>query len=164
MPFLEIIIFCVGGQCASAHKIMNSRFMLSAIFNASNHILSILSHLFWFVILSWFVFSLIDTLDQIDTRVEKLRKEALGLCEKRDVLLMSMDIIKNNELLQGLNECKLYTLPYTLYVSETVAKTWRTNESLPMFRLNFRFEQMSWKKSLVTRNASTVVWRQLIYV
>lgn len=51
-------------------------------------------------------FRLIDTLDQIDTRVEKLRKEALGLSEKRDVLLMSMDIIKNNELLQGLNECE----------------------------------------------------------
>lgn len=51
---------------------------------------------------------LIDTLDQVDTRVEKLRKEALSLCEKRDVLLMSMDIIKNNELLQGLNECEYF--------------------------------------------------------
>ena len=48
----------------------------------------------------------IDVLDQLDTRVEKLRKEALKLQEKRDVMLMSMDIIKNNELLNNLNECK----------------------------------------------------------
>lgn len=58
------------------------------------------------IVLDRSIFRLVDTLDQIDTRVERLRKEALGLCEKRDVLLMSMDIIKNNELLQGLNECK----------------------------------------------------------
>lgn len=48
----------------------------------------------------------IDVLDQIDMRVEKLRKEALTLSEKRDVLLMSMDVLRNNELLQGLDECK----------------------------------------------------------
>lgn len=48
----------------------------------------------------------IDLLDQIDTRVEKLRKEALYLQERRDGLLMSMDVLKNNELMSGLNECK----------------------------------------------------------
>lgn len=48
----------------------------------------------------------IDVLDQLDTRVEKLRKEALQLQERRDALLMSMDVIKNNEHLAGLNECK----------------------------------------------------------
>lgn len=31
----------------------------------------------------------------------------MTLTEKRDVLLMSMDILKHNELLGGLNECKL---------------------------------------------------------
>lgn len=50
----------------------------------------------------------IDVLDQLDNRVERLRKEALNLSEKRDVLLMSMDIIKNNETLNGLDECKCH--------------------------------------------------------
>lgn len=42
--------------------------------------------------------------------MERLRKEALNLSEKRDVLLMSMDIVKNNESLQGLDECKWTSL------------------------------------------------------
>lgn len=54
-----------------------------------------------------YIYRFVDVLDQLDNRVEKLRKEALSLSEKRDVLLMSMDILKNNELLNGLDECKL---------------------------------------------------------
>lgn len=52
----------------------------------------------------------IKALDYLDNRVEKLRKESMTLTEKRDVLLMSMDILKHNELLGGLNECKCRTL------------------------------------------------------
>lgn len=48
----------------------------------------------------------IKALDYLDNRVEKLRKESMTLTEKRDILLMSMDILKHNELLGGLNECK----------------------------------------------------------
>lgn len=51
----------------------------------------------------------IKALDYLDNRVEKLRKESMTLTEKRDVLLMSMDILKHNELLGGLNECKCQT-------------------------------------------------------
>lgn len=59
----------------------------------------------------FFVCRFIDVLDQIDTRVEKLRKEALQLQERRDALLMSMDVLKNNELMNGLNECKSFDCP-----------------------------------------------------
>lgn len=54
----------------------------------------------------FFIRRFINVLDVLDTRVEKLRKEALNLTEKRDVLLMSMDILKHNELINGLDECK----------------------------------------------------------
>ncbi|XP_062535204.1 BAG family molecular chaperone regulator 2-like isoform X1 [Armigeres subalbatus] len=46
----------------------------------------------------------IGILDQLDSKVEMLRKEALVLQEKKDFLAMSMDLLKNNEYLTGLNE------------------------------------------------------------
>nr|XP_019556966.2 BAG family molecular chaperone regulator 2 isoform X2 [Aedes albopictus] len=46
----------------------------------------------------------IGILDQLDSKVEKLRKEALMLQEKKDFLAMSMDLLRNNEYLTGLNE------------------------------------------------------------
>lgn len=46
----------------------------------------------------------IGILDQLDSKVEKLRKDALMLQEKKDFLAMSMDLLKNNEYLTGLNE------------------------------------------------------------
>lgn len=46
----------------------------------------------------------INVLDQLDNRVEKLRKDAFSLQEKREYLLMSVDLIKNNELLSGMDE------------------------------------------------------------
>jgi len=38
--------------------------------------------------------------------VEKFRKDALNLQEKKDYLLMSMDLIKSNEMLQSMSEGK----------------------------------------------------------
>jgi len=38
--------------------------------------------------------------------VEKFRKDALNLQEKKDYLLMSMDLIKSNEMLQTMSEGK----------------------------------------------------------
>lgn len=46
----------------------------------------------------------IDILDQLDTKVESLRKEALLLRDQKDFLAMSVDLLKNNEYLTGLNE------------------------------------------------------------
>ncbi|KAJ6647015.1 hypothetical protein Bhyg_02233 [Pseudolycoriella hygida] len=47
----------------------------------------------------------INILDQLDTNVERLRREARELQDKRDSLLMSMDLIRNNENFFDLNEC-----------------------------------------------------------
>lgn len=51
-------------------------------------------------------YRVIKILDHLDTQVEKLRKDAVGLAEKRDILHMSMEIIRNNDLMITLNECK----------------------------------------------------------
>ncbi|EDW77429.1 uncharacterized protein Dwil_GK18090 [Drosophila willistoni] len=46
----------------------------------------------------------VSIMDQLDAGVEKFRKDALNLQEIRDYLLMSMDLIKGNEMLQNMNE------------------------------------------------------------
>uniref|UniRef100_A0A1B0AWC1 BAG domain-containing protein n=1 Tax=Glossina palpalis gambiensis TaxID=67801 RepID=A0A1B0AWC1_9MUSC len=46
----------------------------------------------------------VTVLDQLDARVEKFRKDALGLQEKRDFLLMSIDLIKSNDSMQNLTD------------------------------------------------------------
>lgn len=48
-------------------------------------------------------FRFVTILDQLDARVEKFRKDALNLQEKKDYLLMSMDLIKSNEMLQNMS-------------------------------------------------------------
>lgn len=52
------------------------------------------------------VYRFVTILDQLDARVEKFRKDSLNLQEKKDYLLMSMDLIKSNELLQNMSEGK----------------------------------------------------------
>ena len=54
----------------------------------------------------WKYCRFVTVLDQLDARVERFRKDALGLQEKRDFLLMSIDLIKSNDLLHNMNECK----------------------------------------------------------
>ncbi|KAL9898527.1 BAG family molecular chaperone regulator 2-like [Glossina fuscipes fuscipes] len=46
----------------------------------------------------------VTVLDQLDARVEKFRKDALGLQEKRDFLLMPIDLIKSNDSMQNLTD------------------------------------------------------------
>uniref|UniRef100_A0A1B0G4P6 BAG family molecular chaperone regulator 2 n=1 Tax=Glossina morsitans morsitans TaxID=37546 RepID=A0A1B0G4P6_GLOMM len=46
----------------------------------------------------------VTILDQLDARVEKFRKDALNLQEKRDFLYMSIDLIKSNDLMQNLTD------------------------------------------------------------
>ena len=48
----------------------------------------------------------VTILDSLDARVEKLRKDALNLQEKKDYLLMSMDLIKSNEMMQNMSEAE----------------------------------------------------------
>lgn len=47
---------------------------------------------------------MVSILDQLDARVEKLRKEALKLQENKDFLLMSVDLLKNNEHFGTIND------------------------------------------------------------
>uniref|UniRef100_A0A1A9W2K3 BAG domain-containing protein n=1 Tax=Glossina brevipalpis TaxID=37001 RepID=A0A1A9W2K3_9MUSC len=46
----------------------------------------------------------VSVLDQLDARVGKFRKDALNLQERRDFLLMSIDLIKNNDSVENLTE------------------------------------------------------------
>jgi BCL2-associated athanogene 2 len=46
----------------------------------------------------------INFLDNIDNRVEALRKEAMKLQEQREDLLTRIDMLKNTDLLSNLNE------------------------------------------------------------
>ncbi|XP_018790225.1 PREDICTED: BAG family molecular chaperone regulator 2 isoform X3 [Bactrocera latifrons] len=48
----------------------------------------------------------VSVLDQLDARVEKFRKDALGLQEKKDFLLMSIDLIKSHDMLQSMMEAE----------------------------------------------------------
>lgn len=54
----------------------------------------------------WVTRRFVTILDSLDARVEKLRKDALNLQEKKDYLLMSMDLIKSNEMMQNMSEGK----------------------------------------------------------
>ena len=47
---------------------------------------------------------IVTKVDQLDARVEQFRKDALDLQQKRDVLLMSIDIIKSNSVLDNMKE------------------------------------------------------------
>ncbi|XP_055855685.1 BAG family molecular chaperone regulator 2 isoform X3 [Episyrphus balteatus] len=71
----------------------------------------------------------VGVLDQLDARVEKFRKDAMGLQEKRDFLLMSIDLIKTNDLLQGMNEAEREEI--TCYIQ-------RVNSRLSTVELNVR--------------------------
>lgn len=47
---------------------------------------------------------LVSLLDQIEVHVEQLRKDAWRLEEERDTLLTTLDTLRNNEILSGLDE------------------------------------------------------------
>jgi len=46
----------------------------------------------------------ISVLDQLDSRIERYRKDALKLQDRKDYLYMSIDIIKSNDELQNLSK------------------------------------------------------------
>ncbi|XP_076672348.1 BAG family molecular chaperone regulator 2 [Andrena cerasifolii] len=47
---------------------------------------------------------LVSLLDQIEVHVEQLRKDAWRLEEERDTLLTTLDTLRNNEILSGMQE------------------------------------------------------------
>lgn len=49
---------------------------------------------------------LVNLLDQIEVHVEQLRKDAWRLEEEKDTLLTTLDTLRNNEILSGLEESK----------------------------------------------------------
>lgn len=69
----------------------------------SGNITSICNPFVYGINLYDFPFRFVTILDQLDARVEKFRKDALNLQEKKDYLLMSMDLIKSNEMLQNMS-------------------------------------------------------------
>ncbi|XP_067646009.1 BAG family molecular chaperone regulator 2 isoform X4 [Eurosta solidaginis] len=48
----------------------------------------------------------VSVLDQLDARVEKFRKDALCLQEKKDFLHMSIDLIRSHDMLQSMMEAE----------------------------------------------------------
>lgn len=56
-------------------------------------------------------FRLLNLLDKLDTQVEHFRKEVLLQQDKKDAYLMSLEVIKNSEMMTTLDECK-YTNTY----------------------------------------------------
>ncbi|XP_030375288.1 BAG family molecular chaperone regulator 2 isoform X2 [Scaptodrosophila lebanonensis] len=73
--------------------------------------------------------SFVSILDQLDARVEKFRKDALNLQEKKDYLLMSMDLIKSNEMLQNMSDAER---------EEIICYIQRVNSRLGTVELNVR--------------------------
>ncbi|XP_017840783.1 BAG family molecular chaperone regulator 2 isoform X2 [Drosophila busckii] len=71
----------------------------------------------------------VTIIDQLDARVEKFRKDALNLQEKKDYLLMSMDLIKSNEMLQSMTDGEREEI--MLYIQ-------RVNSRLATVELNVR--------------------------
>ncbi|XP_030375289.1 BAG family molecular chaperone regulator 2 isoform X3 [Scaptodrosophila lebanonensis] len=90
-------------------ELQNNRTELNRPFNANERFVSIL--------------------DQLDARVEKFRKDALNLQEKKDYLLMSMDLIKSNEMLQNMSDAER---------EEIICYIQRVNSRLGTVELNVR--------------------------
>lgn len=54
---------------------------------------------------------LTEIIDMIESRVEKLRKEAAKLEEERDSLLASLDTVRNADTMSDLTECTYMKFP-----------------------------------------------------
>lgn len=62
-----------------------------------------------------FVYRLIAVLDQVEMRVERLRRDTVRIEEEKDSLLSTLDSVKHSELLADIAECKLMLLCKVLY-------------------------------------------------
>lgn len=82
----------------------------------------------------------ITYLDSLDSKVEKLRKEALELQEKKDTLLVSIDLIKNHDAIGKLNECEREEINY--YIHRVSARLGTVDLSVKTVRDNAQEESL----------------------
>ncbi|XP_017134899.1 BAG family molecular chaperone regulator 2 isoform X2 [Drosophila miranda] len=89
----------------------------------------------------------VNILDQIDARVEKLRKDALNLQEMKDYLLMSMDLIKSNDKLQKMRESEREEI--MLYIQRVSSRLGTVELNVRTVRDNSQEDSLSQINSLI---------------
>ncbi|XP_017053513.1 BAG family molecular chaperone regulator 2 isoform X2 [Drosophila ficusphila] len=89
----------------------------------------------------------VNILDQLDARVEKLRKDALNLQEKKDYLLMSMDLIKSNEMMQNMSEAEREEI--MLYIQRVSSRLGTVELNVRTVRDNSQEDSLSQINALI---------------
>ncbi|XP_017086314.1 BAG family molecular chaperone regulator 2 isoform X1 [Drosophila eugracilis] len=89
----------------------------------------------------------VNILDQLDARVEKLRKDALNLQEKKDYLLMSMDLIKSNEMMQNMTEAEREEI--MLYIQRVSSRLGTVELNVRTVRDNSQEDSLSHINALI---------------
>ncbi|XP_032592023.1 BAG family molecular chaperone regulator 2 isoform X1 [Drosophila grimshawi] len=89
----------------------------------------------------------VTILDQLDARVEKFRKDALNLQEKKDYLLMSMDLIKSNEMLQNMSDAEREEI--MLYIQRVSARLGTVELNVRTVRDNSQEDSLSQINALI---------------
>ncbi|EDV40868.2 uncharacterized protein Dana_GF10728, isoform C [Drosophila ananassae] len=89
----------------------------------------------------------VNILDQLDARVEKLRKDALNLQEKKDYLLMSMDLIKTNEMMQNMSEAEQEEI--MLYIQRVSSRLGTVELNVRTVRDNSQEDSLSQINALI---------------
>lgn len=56
--------------------------------------------------ITYLLYRLLTVLDQVESRVEKLRKDAARIEEEKDNLLATLDAIRDSDWMLELDECK----------------------------------------------------------
>ncbi|KQS44106.1 BAG family molecular chaperone regulator 2 isoform X2 [Drosophila erecta] len=89
----------------------------------------------------------VTILDNLDARVEKLRKDALNLQEKKDYLLMSMDLIKSNEMMQNMSEAEREEI--ILYIQRVSSRLGTVELNVRTVRDNSQEDSLSQINALI---------------
>lgn len=63
---------------------------------------------------------LISVLDQVELRVERLRRDTVRIEEERDSLLSTLDSVKHSDLLSDITECKLIKFSASITYKTTI--------------------------------------------
>ncbi|XP_017107840.2 BAG family molecular chaperone regulator 2 isoform X2 [Drosophila bipectinata] len=89
----------------------------------------------------------VNIIDQMDARVEKLRKDALNLQEKKDYLLMSIDLIKSNEMMQNMSEAEREEI--MLYIQRVSSRLGTVELNVRTVRDNSQEDSLSQINALI---------------